>query len=363
MSKAEIIQPVDWREILGGEVAEPSYSYVLPRKPYIVGGIFAKAVFKTLVGKDLVDTRVISEVDGLNLENEEDEATVNETFDLIRLNMSNQRYGDEIQEALSQGERASQFVENGGLGDFLAPYDRWKILPISSNISLAMIEGYPDHIRLSCLLPELSGTFGFPNQLLSREFKGFETLRLLEENSIIFGKNPEQVIRQMVDFKAGEIFIQALNQNNGRRPKIWEISRRKAVRKVEEKFRVGYPLNGAEIYPHLRKKEKEYVSSGRVGGLNTSLSRPIENGNTKGSLLLSFWFYDKTVRYNPQTKQMETTGMDPSNRDVAYVAAYPTITPLTTHSELISLREEAVRLSRELGFPPPDKYLENLIKD
>ena len=341
---------INWNKELRSELEGHEFSYVIPKNPLVVEQFITAAVYKTLSGEEVASREIQRFIhDSSSITDETMEHQARGLMEQARHIVSGSKgYEREQAEAVNQGKKAKEDVDK--YGRFSTHYDYWmEIVPIKASVSLGAIDGYPQHLLLRTKLSKIANIAGFPDNLLRRGVKQ-DNLPSSESSILDFarktaerlGGKPSEFLQSMFDRK-GIIFVTAMN--NCGHTNFDRI--RKAIVYSGEKGHESYSLD--EKFKMLSEREKKAVQEKQKEILIGRVTRGLESGKSKAILSISI-YTTGNVWYNPEKKMIDGEFI-PSGYDSIYVGLDPTITPDTTHQELLDIRRKGQSLVKELGFP------------
>jgi len=340
---------VDWDKELGSELPDPMFSYIIPNNPLVIEKFVTAAVYKTLSGEEIISKEIGRYIhDSPSIKDEVAEHDVRDMMDYTRDILSRSTgFHYEQQEAIKQGKKAKADIAE--YGSFSANYDYWLGMPLKSSVNLRPVRGFPEHLSLASKLSEINTMKGFPDDLLYREVNleklpkdSNSVFEFAQKSAAKLGVNPSDFMQSMFD-KQGIIFVEAMN--NCGHTNFDKV--RTAIVSSGERGHKTYSPD--EMFKMLSGKEKDLVQKPAKEKLNVAITRELESGKSKATFSLNTWT-EGMVWYDSKKQKIEGE-LIPSKNAAIYLGLRPTITPDTTHPDLLDIRRKGQFLAKDLGFP------------
>lgn len=347
MSTRELPQTVDWKEILGWELEGPEYFYTLKADPQIIQKYVYAATLSTLVGEEVQGFQVRRAIDGDDLiDDDEIEAMAINHFTPPNKTEYQRKA---IEEASQQAQRAVQeFETENDDYSFSASWDYFDYnVPIKTGIDLDPIKGHKGWLRMTAPVGKILETHGFPYTILTRNFSKEDLDRAMHPPSIDWLKE----LALELHIEPDTIFDHFANDY------IWHSYSGVYLSELDlqqwyDQDQALRALERGETFGEIFKKFPPIAQQRAIGvrfGLGAEVNYPMTFGNSLATLSISA-YGDGYCRFDPNIGHV-VGDIDSNNYDSLYVRLQPVVTPETSHSELLKLRDLGLKLINDLGIP------------
>lgn len=240
-------------------------------------------------------------------------------------------------------------------------YDRWQAKRLDKDIYLESPND--DFLLLVAPIQEIGEQTGFPRSLIHRGSKTRaseganmnSTYETYVNNLVALGYDRDTVDREIKNHAIEQHFYLALGGRGYERVNaILSEHGKPHPRGVKNEAEFNRFFNNriellAFVYSQLTTEEQERVKQTTRSSLNPRFTQQIKERDQVAELVTGVLIFEADMKYNPDTGQMEID-LSPTKEMSLSVELNPIITPETTHTNLIKLREKTLTQLKTAGI-------------